>query len=153
MRSRDRCSGSRDAPFCASSTYRITILCTAVLIQASRLATFAAAGRSEPALATAQRRTAMKGMSGLLLAALLLCGCTAAQHRAAVRDDTIRGISVGTVQREIHMGMSGADVIAAIGPPNIVSTDAERNEVWVYDKLATDVVYSSSDGGVLALIF
>lgn len=95
----------------------------------------------------------MKGMSGLLLAALLLVGCTAAQHRAAVRDDTIRGISVGTVQREIHVGMSGADVIAAIGPPNIVSTDGERNEVWVYDKLATDVVYSSSDGGVLALIF
>lgn len=94
----------------------------------------------------------MKRMLCILLAAAA-SGCTATQHRAAVQDDTINRISVGTVQREIRVGMSGAEVITAIGSPNIVSTDADRNEVWVYDKLATDVVYSSSEGGVLALIF
>jgi hypothetical protein len=48
--------------------------------------------------------------------------------------------------------MSGADVLGVLGSPNIVSTDAERREVWVYDKIATDFAYSSSSGGVSALI-
>ena len=30
--------------------------------------------------------------------------------------------------------------------PNIVSTDEERREVWIYDKIATDTAYSSSSG-------
>lgn len=95
----------------------------------------------------------MKRILCIVLAAAVASGCSATRHRAAVQDHTVNGISVGTVQREIRVGMSGAEVIGAIGPPNIVSTDADRNEVWVYDRLATDVVYSSSEGGILALIF
>jgi hypothetical protein len=53
---------------------------------------------------------------------------------------------VGTVQREIRVGMSGAEVITVLGPPNIVTTDAERREVWTYDRIATETVYSSSAG-------
>jgi len=48
--------------------------------------------------------------------------------------------------------MSGAEVAAALGSPNIVSTDEERREVWIYDKVATDYVHSESSGGVSALI-
>lgn len=48
--------------------------------------------------------------------------------------------------------MSGADVAQVLGSPNIVSTDDQRREVWIYDKIATDRVYSSSSGGVNALI-
>jgi hypothetical protein len=59
---------------------------------------------------------------------------------------------VGTVQREIRVGMSGAEVITVLGPPNIVTTDAERREVWTYDRIATETVYSSSAGGVSALV-
>jgi outer membrane protein assembly factor BamE (lipoprotein component of BamABCDE complex) len=61
-------------------------------------------------------------------------------------------VSVGKVQREIRVGMSSADVIQALGSPNIVSTDDQRRESWVYDKLATDKVYSSSSGGISSLI-
>jgi len=90
----------------------------------------------------------------LLAAALFAAGCSSASHhRAEVQDDSTDRMTVGVVQKEIFIGMSGGDVVASIGSPNIVSTDAERNEVWVYDKLATDVVYSDSDGGVLGLIF
>lgn len=48
--------------------------------------------------------------------------------------------------------MSGAEVAEVLGSPNIVSTDEERREVWIYDKIATDVAYSSSSGGVNSLI-
>jgi hypothetical protein len=35
----------------------------------------------------------------------------------------------------------------------VVTTDEERREVWVYDKIATDVTYSQSEsGGGLSLI-
>jgi outer membrane protein assembly factor BamE (lipoprotein component of BamABCDE complex) len=49
--------------------------------------------------------------------------------------------------------MSGADVAYVLGSPNIVSTDSERREVWVYDKIATDVAYSRSSGNIVGLIF
>ena len=46
----------------------------------------------------------------------------------------------------------GADVIKVLGTPNIVSTDEERREVWVYDRVSTTTVYSESRAGVLALV-
>jgi outer membrane protein assembly factor BamE (lipoprotein component of BamABCDE complex) len=92
----------------------------------------------------------------LLIGALLsvfLTGCmSASQHRQAVQDDTGEKLTVGTVQKEIHVGMSGAEVASVLGSPNIVSTDEERREVWIYDKVATDYVFSNSSGGVSALI-
>ncbi len=96
----------------------------------------------------------MNKVIGLLLASSIASGCsTAAQHRADVQNDSSDRMTVGIVQREIRIGMSGAEVIGAMGSPNIVSTDSDRNEVWVYDKIATDVAYSDSQGGVLGLIF
>ena len=61
-------------------------------------------------------------------------------------------MTVGKVQREIHIGMPSAQVIEVLGSPNIVSTDENRLEVWVYDKIATDVSYSNSNGGVWLLL-
>ncbi len=87
------------------------------------------------------------------LTVFLLAGCkTAAQHKAEVQDDSADRMTVGKVQKEIRVGMSGADVAQALGSPNIVSTDEERREVWIYDKIATDQAYSSSSGGISALI-
>jgi hypothetical protein len=48
--------------------------------------------------------------------------------------------------------MSSADVVGVLGSPNMVTTDSERRENWVYDKISTSRVYSSSAGGVSALI-
>lgn len=91
---------------------------------------------------------------GICLAGVLLTtGCqTAVDHRRAVQDDSADRLTVGKVQREIRVGMSGADVVSALGSPNMVSTDDERREVWVYDKIATDRAYSSSSGGINSLI-
>jgi outer membrane protein assembly factor BamE (lipoprotein component of BamABCDE complex) len=43
--------------------------------------------------------------------------------------------------------MPSSQVVEALGSPNIVTTDEERREVWVYDKIATDVSYSNSQSG------
>ena len=95
-------------------------------------------------------------MRKIILPAILLMalsGCmTAAEHRAAVQDDGADKLTVGKVQREIRVGMTGADVAQVLGSPNIVSTDEEHREVWIYDKVATDRAYSTSSGGVSALI-
>ncbi len=90
----------------------------------------------------------------LLPVALIAAGCsTAPQHRADVQDNSADRVTVGVVQKEIHIGMPGSEVIASIGSPNVVTTNENRNEVWVYDKLATDVVHSESSGGVWGIIF
>jgi len=83
----------------------------------------------------------------------LLAGCqSAGQHMADVQSGmTGQNISVGKVQREIRVGMTGATVAEVLGSPNIVTTDEQRREVWIYDKIATDRAYSASSGGVSAL--
>jgi outer membrane protein assembly factor BamE (lipoprotein component of BamABCDE complex) len=82
-----------------------------------------------------------------LLALLVVMGCaSAAVHRKNVQDDTGDRLTVGTVQKNIKVGMSSAQVIEVLGSPNVVTTDEERREVWVYDKIATDVAYSQSEG-------
>ncbi|THB64994.1 MAG: hypothetical protein D6E12_13590 [Desulfovibrio sp.] len=89
----------------------------------------------------------------LFLLISLLAGCVSAQsHREEVRDDTGDRVTVGTVQREIRVGMSGAEVIEALGSPNVVSTDEHRREVWVYDKFATERVTSGGSAGVWLLV-
>jgi outer membrane protein assembly factor BamE (lipoprotein component of BamABCDE complex) len=85
--------------------------------------------------------------------ASMTVGCmSAAEHRAAVEAPAGERLTVGTVQKEIRVGMSGAEVADVLGSPNIVSTDEERREVWIYDKIATDVAYSTSSGGINTLI-
>jgi len=88
------------------------------------------------------------------LAALLTAGCSATHHAADVReaDDTDR-VTVGTVQKEIVIGMSAADVASVLGSPNIVTTEEERQETWIYDKISSDVTYSRSSGTVVGLLF
>jgi outer membrane protein assembly factor BamE (lipoprotein component of BamABCDE complex) len=83
---------------------------------------------------------------------VFLGACVSAQeHRAAVANMENDRVTVGTVQREIRAGMSGAEVIAVLGSPNVVTTDENQRENWVYDKISTESVYSTSAGGVNAL--
>lgn len=87
------------------------------------------------------------------IAVLALSGCmTASEHRAEVESNANDKLTVGTVQKEIRVGMTGAEVAGVLGSPNIVTTDEERREVWIYDKVSTTTAYSTSSGGVWALI-
>ena len=97
----------------------------------------------------------MRVLTVVALATLLMGGCqSAAEHAASVQagmDPTGR-LTLGAVQREIRVGMSGADVTRALGAPNMVTTDDKRREVWVYDRIGTDYVHSSSAGGASILL-
>ena len=83
----------------------------------------------------------------------MLTACTASQHRSEVSADDADRVTVGTVQKEITIGMSAAQVAEVLGSPNIVTTDEERRETWVYDKISTEVAYSKSGGTIIGLIF
>jgi len=82
-----------------------------------------------------------------LVASIALLGCSAQSHRNAIHDNPDK-ITVGTVQKEIKVGMSGSDVVSVLGSPNMVTSDSKHRETWVYDKVSTEEVYSSSKGGL-----
>ena len=83
----------------------------------------------------------------------LIVGCmTGAQHRETLGSDGEELLTVAAVQREIQLGMSGAQVLSALGSPNIVSTDENRNEIWVYDRVGTEFTYSHGNTGLISLI-
>ena len=89
----------------------------------------------------------------ILLVSVLVAGCSSAgSHLREVQSDDTDRMTVGKVQREIEIGMSAAQVAEILGSPNIVTTDEERREVWIYDKISTDVAYSTNEGGATLLI-
>ena len=88
---------------------------------------------------------------GLIIPGLLGC-INAAQNTAELHSTNERETTVGIVQKEIHKGMFAADVAQELGSPNIVQTDDEGRQVWIYDKIATEASYSRSSesaGGLL----
>jgi hypothetical protein len=89
----------------------------------------------------------------LAMAGFLAACAPASQHAAEIAKGQEAGsrLTVGTVQREIRIGMSGAQVAETLGSPNVVTTDEQRRETWVYDRIATQTVYSGSSGGLNAL--
>ena len=49
--------------------------------------------------------------------------------------------------------MPSSAVVEVLGAPNMVTTDTERRETWVYDKVSTNIQSSSSGRGVWLLLF
>lgn len=85
----------------------------------------------------------------LMALALAAAGCQTPPPMDTSGDQ----LTVGTVQREIQVGMDAASVVEILGSPNIVTTDDQRREVWVYDKVSTDRVdYARSDHATLIII-
>jgi outer membrane protein assembly factor BamE (lipoprotein component of BamABCDE complex) len=71
-------------------------------------------------------------------------------EKAEIKEDRL---TVGRVQGEVKVGMSAAQVAELLGSPNIVTTDDKRREVWIYDKVSTDRVDTSSSAfGTLIIL-
>lgn len=80
-------------------------------------------------------------------------GCTTvADHRQALRNSSDEKLTLGIAQREIKVGMSQADVARALGSPNMVTKDRDGIETWIYDKVSTEIAYSTSANGINGLI-
>lgn len=89
-----------------------------------------------------------------IVAVSLLVGCqSTGYHLEQVRaEQADKALTVGRVQKEIRVGMTNTEVAEVLGSPNMVTTDEERREVWVYDKIATETAQSSNSGGINILI-
>jgi outer membrane protein assembly factor BamE (lipoprotein component of BamABCDE complex) len=88
-----------------------------------------------------------------LVSILSIVGCAnVADHRKALENSSEQKLTLGTAQRTITQGMAQADVVAALGSPNMVTKDKEGIETWIYDKFSTDAAYSTSSGGVAGLV-
>lgn len=59
--------------------------------------------------------------------------------------------TLGVAQKNIKIGTSQADVAAVMGAPNIVTTDADGKETWIYDKVSSVTSYNNSgfDVGII----
>lgn len=83
---------------------------------------------------------------------LMLSACShTTETSPAALGNSERTFTLGLVQREIRPGMSQAAVAEALGSPNIVSKDDSGQEVWIYDKIASEASYRSSrtNAGIL----
>jgi hypothetical protein len=82
--------------------------------------------------------------------ALLVCLALGACASSPPADDA-DNLTLGQVQSRITKGMGAAEVAEALGSPNIVTTDAEGREVWIYDKISTESQASESGfwGGLI----
>jgi outer membrane protein assembly factor BamE (lipoprotein component of BamABCDE complex) len=72
----------------------------------------------------------------------------APSHRRDV--DSKGNLTVGTVQRSIKHGMSSVEVAEVLGSPNIVQNDG-AGEVWIYDKISSQVSTSASSGTIILI--
>lgn len=73
----------------------------------------------------------------LSLMAFLLTACSPLAVIPAREIETEK-ITLGSVQSRVIAGVGGGEVIAALGSPNIVTSNTDGTETWVYDKVMTE---------------
>jgi outer membrane protein assembly factor BamE (lipoprotein component of BamABCDE complex) len=85
---------------------------------------------------------------GLVMPALFGCAPqTAPLTSIPARKVETQKLAAGAAQM-IKAGMSGAEVIAALGSPNILTNDKAGLETWVYDKISNEYEFvTAQDGG------
>ena len=61
----------------------------------------------------------------------------------------VEKVTLGSVQAHLTKGEPSSVVIQHLGSPNIVTSNADGTESWVYDKVSTEVEYANGwSGGV-----
>ena len=89
-----------------------------------------------------------KSICPLIFASIGLTSCQAGKfYDDAYSSD--KQMTVGLVQKELHKGMGQDEVATSIGSPNIVTQDKDGKDTWIYDKIATQVRTSGTEGFLL----
>jgi len=78
-------------------------------------------------------------MFKFLTAIFLLMFLSHCEKEVRHSPDNINKLTLGKVQQTLKKGMSQGEIIVALGSPNMVTSDANGLETWVYDKLSTEV--------------
>jgi len=86
-------------------------------------------------------------MFRILAAIFLLFLLSHCEKEVKHSPENINKLTLGKVQQTLKKGMSQGEIIVALGSPNMVTTDAEGLETWVYDKLSTQVSSNSKKKG------
>jgi outer membrane protein assembly factor BamE (lipoprotein component of BamABCDE complex) len=73
-------------------------------------------------------------LGGLLGLAVLLSGCSSNLSTIPARKQETQRITLGAAQSQLKNGMTGDEVIAVMGSPEIVTQQEDKSETWVYDK-------------------
>lgn len=90
-----------------------------------------------------------KTLSLFCLAIIFLASsCQKESHTPAYT----KNLTAGVVEKEIFKGMSQDQVVLALGSPNIVTKDGSGTQTWIYDKIASEVSYTSSQGGIWLIL-
>ena len=89
--------------------------------------------------------------TGLLSISLLMLGCSNTQPQPSTVGNQGK-TTLGVVQKSIRKGMTSAEVVEVLGSPNMVTQDENSNEVWVYDKMSTEVRRSDQSSGVWLIL-
>jgi hypothetical protein len=77
----------------------------------------------------------------------MLFGLVACMSRQAplatipARQVETQKITLGNVQMVVKKGATNSDVIGALSSPNIVTTNNDGTETWVYDKITSEAEY------------
>jgi len=79
------------------------------------------------------------GKAILMLSLVSLSACQAPLATIPARQVETQKITLGSVQSKIKVGVTNSEVIEVLGSPNIVTTNADKTETWVYDKVMSEV--------------
>lgn len=67
-----------------------------------------------------------------------LSGCQTYLSNIPARDQKTTLLTLGAIQKDISPGASSAKVIETLGSPNIITTNDDGTETWVYDKVSIE---------------
>lgn len=81
--------------------------------------------------------------SFIIFLVFLLSACQAPLATIPARQIETEKITLGSVQSKIKVGIANAEVIEIMGSPNIVTTNPDKTETWVYDKVMSEEEESS----------
>ena len=87
-------------------------------------------------------------MLKILVFIFLLVFLSHCQKEVKHSPENVNKLTLGKVQQTLKKGMSQGEIIVALGSPNMVTSDANGLETWVYDKLSTEVSSSSKKKGI-----
>jgi outer membrane protein assembly factor BamE (lipoprotein component of BamABCDE complex) len=81
----------------------------------------------------------MKNKIFILLAVIVLSGCSAHKYGQSVEPTQKSNLTFGVVKSQIEKGVTTQDEILKIfGAPNLVTKNKSNNEVWSYNKMSVE---------------
>jgi outer membrane protein assembly factor BamE (lipoprotein component of BamABCDE complex) len=74
----------------------------------------------------------------LIISMVIVSGACSPLATIPARKVEAERLSLGFVQSKIRKGSSGDEVVQILGTPNIVTSNEEGAETWIYDKASSE---------------